>query len=1411
MKTSPQADMQRACRTRLKGGAVMLLASVWLAGSVMLPGGLQAEPPQDFDKTSLALRTALHYDPSVDVPLGKLIELYRAAGRTEELLGLYSAHLSQYHDDASARLVLARLYAALKDRRAAEFLKAAVAQHPDNAQLAWQQAHFLKDQYDPKAVEEMARAVSLEKSSSRRAQWFSELMKHAGVQGREDLVLAQTGSLLEEGALTPEQRLQWARQALNIKLTNTAEAFMAGLNPASFATDSAVEASLLQAELLAAKGKAAEATATLDALLGKLAPDYWRRREILMLRLDLAAGSDDRDRLVSEARARWLSPEGKNEANALTLADVLEASQRGAEALTMLREAATALPDSFGVEARLLDVWEKAGADAEALAWLGSLRKKHADRPDLHLREVRWLFTAGQPKEARESFAALLKTLPTTQQVERSVETSRWLRRRNQLTDAAGLLEGTLQLTPDRWDLRRELGELYFAQRRKDDAAKLFKGDWSRDIAVDARLEIAQFLMVKQLWLEASALLEPWLVQQPDSFDGQLLMARIAAKLDDDTRVESLFTKARALCDSDARYQSWLETVMEYAETREETEVWVKQEMERISPAAGAAWTEENFGRAMALMTQASSRGAETEAETLLGRVLADAGLSEDKKLLVEKLKLDLIASDTTRSTDVEEGLRKLMEKDAAHKEDYRIRLALLYQQAQREDLAWQVLEGLDIMQCTEVNSLRGILGIYIGRGDTQRALNCARRLTELEPAERAHWTQWLGLLAQEGEEDRLRVALREVMGKAHDWKLKDEVLGLLRNHLVASQWRTVLADMNGENPDWSAARRAAAGLKDLELTTEQARWADWLAAYFSMMLKDKPAVESALAMLSKADSKQWITFPDGLELSVRGAIDSLQDAPAETPASPVASPSGPLPDFQMRWGFALEDDRVVTKVLAPDQGRFIFISDNRQTLYAIETQSGKLRWTLAATGGSSRTPRTMMRTPSGMPNRRYNNGQPELTMPVEMVANGDRLCYLAGAEVVCVRADTGDLLWKSSIGEPDMSQAGFFAAQSRIALSGDRVVAWNPSDSKVYALSMASGKMIWQSEVPAPHPPAANGMGGWNGNDMYSKLRSGLSVEGRQIFVFSRTAATLNADDGSVLWRLGIGEVPGFPLDLNSVEEGAAGSSMSLAMPQRLTMVRTARRNTMRQVNADPFGRGGVNFANQRWAYGNALRAGLEGYYAAYAILHGRQVWVLNGNGSAFVSMMGLPLAQPSYSGTMVGFAGDSLVAVSGDLISAASSGNAGGRLPLFQDSDTVAAGRTSPDKLAAAVSGRRLYASNDKRLRAADVRSGSVLFDVALPAGLAEWTQALEKAPAPAVVPGYTNSYGGGGNNRGSRRTYLPQGIFIQDDRGGGTFCENRAAVVGGVWIFPVAENALACVSGRTMETNVQTARNP
>jgi outer membrane protein assembly factor BamB/thioredoxin-like negative regulator of GroEL len=1364
---------------------------------------------EDFEKTSLTLRTALHYDPSVEVPLTKLVELYRTAGRSEELLGLYSAHLTQYPDDASAKLVLARLYMELKDRRAAEFLKSAVTQHPDHALLAWQQARFLQGQFDSKSVEEMARAVSLEKSPARRALWFTELMKTASVQSREDLVLTQTKDLLKSAALNPEQRLRWARQALSTKLTNTAQSMLEGLQAGSFGTDSAVEFSLVQAEVAAAQGKPADAVLLIDDLLSKLAPEHWRRREILMLRFDLAGNGEEREKLLKISRDKWSQPDGKTEAQALTLADLLEATHRTSEAVALLHEAAQILPHSTVIEARLLDLWEKGGLNQDALTFLDGLIKKQTERGDLQLREVRWLYSTNETKRAQEGFVILLKTLPQAQQVERSVEMARWLRRRNQLGDASTLLETALQTSPERWDLRRELGELYFAQRRRDEATKLFAGEWSRDLSTDARLEVAQFLMTKQLWLESRQLIEPWLKAQPAAFEGHLLMAKIEDKLGNEAQVEVIFETARALCDTEARYQGWLESVLQYAEDHEQLSVWLEREAARLMPADKEAWKPELLTRWLTLLEQAKSRDETEVAEKWLALGMTNHQMPPDQLLALEKLKLELLSSDATRALDVQNGLKEMMEKDALHKEDYRLRLALLYQQSERHDLAYEILQQMDPSQATEVSTLRSIMSACQERSLNAQALACAERLTRLEPVERQHWAQWLNLLAQEGQEDRFRVAIREVIGRAHDWKLKDEVLEELRTHLVASQWRTVLIEISSGEDHWASARRAAADMRSLELNPAQRSWVDWLVGYLSLKLKDDPAVSSALHSFAKRDEKQWVVFPDGLELSVKEATASLRKP--VSPAAVVSSDNtSPLPSFSMRWGFALESSRMILKVVASEDQSAVFFCDNLQTIYALDQRTGKLLWSGAVgaprdgsmpKAASRRSPRAVMPV-SGM--RNYS-GQQEIVMPVEMVTSPENFVYLNGSQVVCVKPTTGDLLWQSDLGS-GQAPVTPFQTQARLALAGDKVLVWQPANEQASALSLRTGKLLWQTAVPAPPMPQPNAYGGWNGYDAYAKLKSGLGVQGDRVLVYSRTAALLNLEDGAMRWRLTTGEVPGFPLDLSTAEDSGMPA---IVTPQRMMLTKLGSGGPLMLSGGNVYFNGrGASPGTQRWAYGNPMRMGLESYYAAHMMMREDEVWVVGGNGAASVSVMGMPLAQPAFNGTVIGFAGGSLVAQYGAMVNLVNAGAEVPVRPIFPDWQPQGGMNLPTDTVSVAIDNKRVYACNGERLRAADARSGATLFDVPMPEELKDWIKSLGKTKPAVATPAMPGRYARTDVNR---RNLLPQGVLIQDDRGGGALSANLATVSGGYWIFPVSPHAVACVSGQKLEANPQTASAP
>ncbi len=1371
---------------------------------------LGADPVPDFEKTSLTLRTALHYDPAAQSPLQKLVDLYSAAGRTEELIALYTAHLGQYPEDASAKLVLGRLYMLQQDKRAGELLKSAVIQHSDHALLIWQFALYLESQHDAKAVEEMARAVSLEKSTARRSLWFGELMKTVAVQGREDLLLTQTRQLIGETALNAEQRLRYARQAASLKLIKTADAMLQALKPAMLSTDGSVELSLLQAEIMHAQGQTTEAGQALDALLGRLAPDYWRRREILMLRLDLST-TGERDSLVEQARSRWQKEDGKTETNALVFADVLEAAHRSHESLMMLQEAARQLPQSRAIESRLLDSWDREGIEAEALQWLSEKIKAAPDREDLALRQARWLFALNQSAKALSEWALLMGRVPEAQQVERSLELARWLRRRNQLAESSGVLEAVLQRASHRWDLRRELAELYLVQQRREDAVKLFVGDWSRELANDARLEIAQFLLSKQWWAEAKAMLAPWLEQQTGAFDAILLMARIHEKLGDDGQVELMLTKARQLCDTDMRYQAWLTTAWDYAESREVQELWLESESARLSAEVNDANREITFGRWVALIELAQSHQEDKPAEALLNKVMAMAALPEDKKKLLEKLKIEILSADSSRATETEAGLRKLLHEDAEHAEDYRLRLILFYQKMQRPDLATELANSLNAAKCTETVPLRAVMALFQSQGSVLPALACAERLTQLEPGERAIWSQWMTLLVQAGREEQLRYAIRQVMGKAHEWKLTPEVLEDLRSHLLASHWRGILQELNAGEDSWAGARRAATELLSLDLTPEQRRWTDWLTAMLSGKLGDTQAVQDALHKFSNLDEKQWIPFPDGMELSVAQGREWLERMlPRQETAPALPNQQGPLAPLAMQWGFAVDESVTINKVLLSEDGNLVYLCDDRRQIYALDSRTGKLCWKLntisGGAGGSARKASRLSLPPTqpGMriSRSRHYNGQAEISMPVALVEANHRLCYAEGAQIVCLKSDSGELLWKNHLEDQDTGVPEAFAPRTELAVTRSQVVVWQPGAALVSALDLKSGKMSWQSRVPVPPVPVPNANSGWGGYDSYARLRGTLNIDGGVVFVSHRSAALLRADDGTLLWRLSTDNAPIFPIALNGADDaGGSGLASTTMAPPGIIPSYSGYPNSVTVFHQMR----GMN--HQRWMFGSSISAALKDFGTGHVMMHGDQLWSFGGNGSVHVSVMGLPLSQSPFQGTIAGFAGDALISMNGQTVEAISwnKQRASRSLLTRKEADTLSTAM-GDDNASVAISARRVYAYNGNRLSAAEVRTGTVLFDVPLPEEVKTWKKTFVKDAAPMSIPGFAMP-----QQNFNRRSYLPRGILIQDNQGGGILCETTSVVTGDLWIFPISRNGIVCLSGAASATSAIPATRP
>ena len=163
-------------------------------GAVVMSGIPAADPPvtpprpaSEFEQQSLALRTALFYEPSLDQPLRNLIKLYGEAGRLEELLALYRTHVAQYRDDAGSHAVLLRLLQELKRPEASSVAQAAAEAHPEFALLHYLRHLDLEAQRDPRSLDVLSLAIEKESDAGRKRTWINKLVTAATAEDRREL------------------------------------------------------------------------------------------------------------------------------------------------------------------------------------------------------------------------------------------------------------------------------------------------------------------------------------------------------------------------------------------------------------------------------------------------------------------------------------------------------------------------------------------------------------------------------------------------------------------------------------------------------------------------------------------------------------------------------------------------------------------------------------------------------------------------------------------------------------------------------------------------------------------------------------------------------------------------------------------------------------------------------------------------------------------------------------------------------------------------------------------------------------------------------------------------------------------------------------------------------------------------
>lgn len=1081
-----------------------------------LPHGAASRPtdPSLAEKT-LGLREALHRDPGLEAPFQSLVRIYRRAGALDALRALYRDHLDRWPGDMNARIVWLRLLVATGQPEAPARLREALKRHPEAALLHELRHRLALKMDEAGALEALARAIEHADHPERRRRWIERLLPMARQRGRPAMVDTHLALLARLAGSAPEARLQVARRMLGherpeaaLELTGKV---LAGAPPA----ETRVTAELLAARAEAAAGDRRAAVARLDALLESLAPDYWRRGEILRRRLAWTGEGQAREALLEAARARAEAQPG-NAAAAIELAELLEALDRPEAALDVLRRAAGRLPHDTQIETRLLALYEATGDEAGRADYLAERLAEAPDRQDLGRLYVRSLYLLGRREEAGRAMAALTEAMPPARRLETRIDMARRLRRALALPEAAMLMAEAVAEAPGRLELRRELAELDLLLGRPEAAASRFE-DPAPGASIDQLMDATDFLL-RQGWdAQAEALLAARHAAEPDRIELALRLAEARAGRGAFDAAHALHTASRALADTPAHYRRWLEAGVRLYEPIDAVAPFFRAEAKRLQAESGGAPAAAAGER---LLVFAGALGEHRQGAEAVGMLEASLQRELPKPLrrrLVRRL-VELFPPVPEDPDALESHLQWLIEHDPESAPFARARLILLAAERDERHVLRKQVPHLDPAALEEANLLARLLHTFTASGDFPRARRrVLRRLTEVAPSQWIYWEQWFELLTRAGEETRLRRALRRALIGVEGLDLAPETKADLRRRLLASHWRSIRAALEDGRPE--SLREAMALVDALDRTTgtdpHQLTWASWLRAVVAGRMGAAEAQAEALARMerraerlappgagerpeSEFPADRFLHTPEGALLSLataralaRADFMHLLSQEAEQAlarrvpgdaAGPQAAPAA------LRW--ALKTRRPVAALVPAGPDRLL-VAEQDGSLTAVGARSGKRQWRWEPeraqwwTLDEARAERLLIATP--VVNARTGH------------------VFVAGPRTLhAITLRTGALAWRAPL--PRTHARHGSVAGVHLAAHGERVTAFDPRQGRLHSFEAATGRRHRVKRVLPPAPRA-------------SYLNSGLASHGGHLIPYAAEAAFVEAATGAIAW----------------------------------------------------------------------------------------------------------------------------------------------------------------------------------------------------------------------------------------------------------------------------------------------------
>jgi len=1117
---------------------------VFLILAAFIANGLihaQAPTDDELSTKSLPLRTALHHDPTLEAPLERLVAMYREANKLDDLLTLYRAHLKSYPQDSRAQTVLIRLLEATGDPAAAQAVRIATEQFPNDAYLRFLHYKSLSKRNDAKALDELDKAIALERRPARKSAWIDLLLPAAELQARRDLAEKHLRSLAEANS-EPDALLEIAGKMNKFKFFKPALETLNKPMARTPAPETMVSMQLAAADAEMGLDQWEKAGARLDELLDKVTANYWRRGEIVRRRLAMVRSEEQRQKIVAEAKQR-VEQNPTDEAAVLDLAQVQVGLQFRRDALQSLLEGGKRLPKSELIEKRTLELFDRLRDEHGREQYLAKRIEQQLERQDLRLQYVKTLFLLGRKKNALENWQKTIAGLSKPDQAAQNLEMARFLRRSSLSRYATELFEKVLELDPARVDVRRELGETYLAIGQRDKLRDLYAGQLPDDATLENVLDLTQFMIAQELFAEARAALRARLDRHSTNLDIRVLLLTIERKLANKRGGTNLIEQMRPLADTGARYRKWLEAAVEFHEEFDSQDKFIEEELNRLGQE-DTNWSERRLQRRLAFADVAVRIGVVEPVVAMLQNDLASEPPREFRIALRREL-IGAIEKERTQVVLVQKHLEDLAAEEPGLAHEANARLALLHASLQRFDLAMPLIGKVAVAQVSDVAVLRGIQTLLMRQGgDHKKVLAILQRITALDPTDRSAWEQRLTALAANQNEERLRRVIRQLLAGIEKMPLSDETKSLLENQLADSYWRGIVRRL--DDGDEAALADALVKLDSVEQMSGQLNrslWITWIRAYILNRLSRPVPRDEAIAEMERlvtegipgtgqaASEILEIAFPDGLTISLDHARRILSSHQThEQDWSELPQRRGGLPPFELDWVF--EAGAAIGAVMPLDEKRLL-AADTSGTAYCLDRKSGKLLWQHEGIIPTSTTTQThnVPHYPQGYggPSQYTQQTRSVSRVATKPVVDDERRFYVPTAgQVSCYGSSDGRLLWRVQTGHVTATGASAEANSGvtpKIFLREEGLLTYDPTAGAIARVDRDTGKVVWEKrlEIDTSIP--------------VSDKNSGASLSGHRLMVFGRKTAIVDVNTGAIQWSIDPKRVRRFPIELNEPE----------------------------------------------------------------------------------------------------------------------------------------------------------------------------------------------------------------------------------------------------------------------------------